>query len=196
MSNQLIYILNTNSGIRHEQVLITQEKVIPAIHEKKYLLERGKDLYASSGAKYIISHGNFVFSGLICNELLNIDYRRSLRGQIDALIVVEWNKDIETYDPLVSATSNDLHCFVIQVNNRLYGDTRIRAPYKQSYERDQVRVRGGVDDYFVLAELDIKSLRAFQLGEGTDQFKPVPTGFEMSERRKKKGLIIKIHGKG
>ena len=101
--------------------------------------------------------------------------------------VVEWNKDTDTYDSLVAASSNDLHSFILQVNNRLYGDTRLRGPYKEVFERDKVRVRGGELDYFVVATLEIEKLREFQRNhrspDGT--FKPVPTGFKMSEERRK-----------
>lgn len=189
VSNQLVYILNATTNSKLEQVFIAQEKVIPAIHEESELFAvGGKWLQPNNNIKYLINHSGFHFSGLICNDLLNIDYRQSLRGKIDALIVVEWNKDVEMYDSLVQSSSNDLHCFVVQVNNRRFGDTRLRAPYKEAYERDRVRVRGGELDYYVIATLDIESLREFQRFHRSPSkpFKPVPTGFVMSDKRRKK----------
>lgn len=192
VSNQLLYVLNTFNGTYYEQVAIIQEKVIPAFHEEQDLYATGGlVLESKSDIKYIIQHGSFFFSGLICNELLNIDYRQPLRGQIDALFVVEWNKDIEMYDPLIASTSNDLHCFMVQVNNRKYGDTRLRGPFKETFERDKVRVRGGELDYFVVATIDVKELREFQRNHRSPDkpFKPVPTGFELSDERRKIDLI-------
>lgn len=190
VSNQLVYILTAKSGTLTEQVAIIQEKTIPAIHEERELYDvGGKILVASHPVKYLVNHAGFTFSGLICNDILNIDNRYRLRGLIDALIVIEWNKDIDTYDSMVTSACSDLHTFVIQVNNRLYGDTRLRAPYKESYRRDMVRVRGGLLDYFVVSTIDVESLREFQRNHRSPDkpFKPVPTGFEMStERRKKK----------
>jgi predicted amidohydrolase len=188
VSNQLLYVLNTNNGFYNEQVFIIQEKVIPAFHEERDLFDTGGlVLRADSELKFIIQHDKFSFSGLICNELLNIDYRQPLRGKIDALFVVEWNKDTEMYDPIVSSTSNDLHCFMVQVNNRKYGDTRLRGPYKESYNRDKVRVRGGELDYFVVATIDAKEIREFQRNHRSPEkpFKPIPSGFTMSEKRKR-----------
>jgi hypothetical protein len=188
VSNQLLYVLNTNNGYYNEQVFIIQEKVIPAFHEERELFDTGgMVLQAESELKYIIQHDKFFFSGLICNELLNIDYRQPLRGKIDALFVVEWNKDTEMYDPIISSTSNDLHCFMVQVNNRKYGDTRLRGPYKDSFERDKVRVRGGELDYFVVATIDAKEIREFQRNHRSPDkpFKPMPTGFKMSEKRRR-----------
>jgi hypothetical protein len=87
---------------------------------------------------------------------------------------------------LVSSSANDLHSFIIQVNNRYYGDTRLRGPYKKGYERDKVRVRGGELDYFVVATLEVKKLREFQRDHRSPKksFKPTPTGFEMSDKRR------------
>jgi len=187
VSNQLLYVLNTYNGSYYEQVYIVQDKVIPAFHEERELFDTGgKIMKAKSELKYILQHGKFFFSGLICNELLNLDYRQPLRGEIDTLFVIEWNKDIDMYDPIISSTSNDLHCFMVQVNNREYGDTRLRGPYKESYERDKVRVRGGELDYFIVATIDIMALREFQRYHRSPSkpFKPTPTGFKISDERR------------
>ena len=106
----------------------------------------------------------------------------------DALIVIEWNKDTETYDFLVQSSSNDLHAFVLQINNRKYGDTRLRGPYKPQYLRDKVRLRGGITDYFVIDTLQVTLLREFQMDPSSKDnplFKPLPTGFAMSSDRKR-----------
>ena len=191
VSNQLIYILNINNGQYNDQLAIIQEKTIPAVHEETELFRvGGLRLEAKNNVKYIIDHNNIFFSGLICNDLLNIDNRQPLRGMIDILFVVEWNKDTDMYNHIVSATSNDLHCFIAQVNNRHYGDTRLRGPYKDNFNRDVARIQGGILDYFVVAEVKSKELREFQrdFRAGEKTFKPFPTGFKMSDERRKKDL--------
>jgi len=187
VSNQLIYILCTESHGFIEQLSIIQEKTDAAIHEEQELFNTaGQILVPKNEIKYLIKHDGILMSGLICNDLLNIDYRKALRGLIDALVVVEWNKDTETYDSIVKSASNDLHCFVLQVNNRKYGDTRLRGPYKESYDRDKVRVRGGELDYYVVTTLEVDKLREFQrFHRSPDKpFKPVPTGYAMSDERR------------
>lgn len=188
VSNQLGYFLcvKTFHGIQH--LFIKQEKTIAAVHEESELFNAGgKILSYENEFKFLINHGGFHFAGLICNDLLNIDNRQIFRGLLDALIIVEWNPDIDTYDSLVTATSNDLHTFILQVNNKKYGDTRLRGPYKEPYDRDKVRVRGGELDYFVVATLEVEKLREFQRNHRSPAkpFKPVPTGFEMSDERRK-----------
>lgn len=187
VSNQIIYFLTVKGQYRNNHACIIQEKVIPAIHEERELYNAGGALLrAKSEKKYLINHNGFWFAGLICNEFMDIQLRAFYRGKVDALIAVEWNKDTETYNALVESAANDLHTFVIQVNNRRFGDTRLRAPYKENYQRDIVRVRGGELDYFVVASLDVESLRQFQRYHRSPDkpFKPVPTGFEMSPLRR------------
>lgn len=187
VSNQLIYILCVSNDYGLHQVSLRQEKVLPALEEERLLFDvGGKHMKAVNQHKLLINHDNFWFSGLICNDFLNIDNRAILRGLIDALIVIEWNKDVNTYNALVEASANDIHTFVLQINNRLYGDTRLRAPYKEDFRRDVVRVRGGELDYFVVATLEVKELRKFQSSHRSPEkpFKPVPTGFEILPERK------------
>ncbi|WP_156844773.1 reverse transcriptase domain-containing protein [Corynebacterium maris] len=138
-----------------------------------------RDLDLGSPSPKIIEHGDFKFAILICSELTNINFRYKLRGKIDALFVVEWNKDLNTFEPLVDSAALDLHIYVIQANNRLFGDSRIRAPYNKPWKRDVVRVRGGIHDHFLVGEVDVKTLRRFQTRAiSTDEtYKPVPDGF-------------------
>lgn len=136
--------------------------------------------------KYIYKHGNFYFSSLICNELTDIENRMNLRGKIDALFAIEWNQDIKSFNALVESASLDIHSYVVQVNNRQYGDSRIRAPFSKDYKRDIVQVRGGKHDYLIIGEINIEKLRDFQSHNISPAFpfKPTPTGFEMLEERK------------
>ncbi|MGM0947142.1 MAG: RNA-directed DNA polymerase [Bacteroidota bacterium] len=185
VKNELVYLLYQRVNGFGMHLQIRQNKSEAAIHEESELWRVGGRIMITDNVKYLIKDRGFLFSGLICNELLSINYRHQLLGEIDALIIVEWNKDLETYDPIVSATANDLHCYVIQVNNRKYGDTRVRAPYKDAWRRDIARVRGGILDYFVVVRLEINSLREFQSHHRSPDkpFKPTPTGYKMSSDR-------------
>lgn len=74
------------------------------------------------------------------------------------------------------------------MNNRAYGDSRVRAPYRTDYKRDSVRVKGGLSDTHVIAEVNYTTLRKFQkkgiMTDDKSEFKPVPIGFKMSNSRK------------
>ena len=170
-----------------------QDKQAPALHEETELqrlagLEMKPQQHKiwKNGIPPIVQHGEFRFAMLICSELTNISYRAALRGRVDALFVPEWNQDTETFNALVESAALDMHAYIIQCNNRQYGDSRIRAPFKDSWLRDVLRVKGGATDYCVIGEIDVQALRRFQSSHrsASKPFKPVPDGFEIDVCRK------------
>jgi hypothetical protein len=171
-------------------MIYRQDKQHPALHEEQELHRiSGKTLRPQLkpwASPPLINHGGFQFAILVCSELTNVAYRSALRGKIDALFVPEWNQDTLSFNALVESAALDIHSYVIQCNDRKYGDSRIRAPYKDNWMRDIVRIKGGIEDYFVTGEIDIQSLRAFQSSHRSPDkpYKPVPDGFEMAHDRK------------
>jgi len=127
---------------------------------------------------------------MICSELQNSKARVRFQGKVDALMVLSWNQDLETFASLVESAALDVHAYTILVNNRRYGDSRVRSPAKESFLRDLARVRGGDNDFVIAATLHIDELRAFQSRakrwpQDGDKFKPVPEGFKLTKGRKK-----------
>jgi hypothetical protein len=144
----------------------------------------------------VYAHGSHFFGVLICSDLTNIDNRRHFQGQVDTLLVLEWNRDTNAFSPLVESAAHDLHAFIVQVNSRQYGDSRVRLPAKEAYARDLVRVKGGDEDYFVVAPLNIDALKGFQASKSArnnSMFKPLPIGFRMSAARRR--AVIKAKKK-
>lgn len=183
--NNQVWAALLHDGLGFPSMMVfRQDKLNAALYEEQ-------ELYRLAGAKLkpfqpwktppIIRHGDFFFALLVCSELTNITYRAALCGKIDALFVPEWNRDIETFNALVESAALDIHAYIIQCNDRQYGDSRIRAPYKESWKRDLVRLKGGITDYFVIGEIDIMSLRKFQSSYRSPDgiFKPVPDGFDL-----------------
>lgn len=180
----------SHDGLGFPSLMIyRQDKQRPALHEEQEL-QRLAGLEMKPDKQWrtppIVQHNDFRFALLVCSELTNISYRAALRGKVDALFVPEWNQDTETFNALVESAALDVHAYIIQSNDRQYGDSRIRAPFKDSWKRDVLRVKGGVTDYCVIGEIDIQSLRQFQSSHrspGTP-FKPVPDGFEVDVGRR------------
>lgn len=171
-------------------MIYRQDKQRPALHEEQEIkrlanLEMSPEVLWKAGLPPIIQHGDFRFSMLICSELTNIRYRSYLRGRVDAVFVPEWNQDTESFNSLVESAALDVHAFVVQCNDRQFGDSRIRAPSKDSWKRDILRVKGGVDDYCVTGKIDVLALRSFQSSHRSPSqpFKPVPDGFEIAKER-------------
>lgn len=140
----------------------------------------------------IYEHQSVHFPVFICSELTDAAVRSSMRGRIDMLFVVEFNQDINSFSAIVEAACLDVHAFVVQCNNRRFGDSRVRSPASAEYRRDVVRLRGGSNDHLVIATLPIAALRAHQevdhFAQGRHdtirrphqgEFKPTPDGFTL-----------------
>ena len=179
-----------------ESFVYEQDKQRPAHLEKKLLEEVNKSLKPAQkwSLPPVIQHGDFRFAILICSELTNIANRAHLRGSIDALLIPEWNQDLHWFEALVESSALDLHSYIAQSNTRGFGDTRLRAPMENPWERDVVRLKGGSHDYFVVGQMKFKELRAFQLNPTTSEteepkkpkskkFKPLPDGFKIDPDR-------------
>jgi hypothetical protein len=168
-----------------------QLKPIPAHDERDHLRSAFGVTFApappESIEKPIYVHGGFRFGVLICSELSNAGNRVTFRGNVDAVLVLCWNQDLESFESMLDAASLDIHCFQVLVNNRLYGDSRVRAPYRERWRRDVIRIKGGLEDYVVIAELEVDRLRHFQSHAEPPKdglFKPMPEGFKIHEDRR------------
>lgn len=192
LRNDCLISLTTDWPGYLSSISVRLPKFSPAHGERielQKLLRRKNQLFTPPTTEKIaiFEHCGFSFSALICSDLTNIAHRNRLRGKIDALFALEWNQDTKTFASLVESAASDLHAFVIQANNRAYGDSRIRAPATEDFARDVVQVKGGITDYYVIGEVDHVQLRSEQNRRPSKpRFKPTPIGFSVSERRKPK----------
>ncbi|MBB4369924.1 hypothetical protein GGD63_002717 [Bradyrhizobium sp. cir1] len=200
----LDYRLGGNNSIHSDAVLvliddrlgfpasvqIRQPKSLPAPKEEEdLLLLFGRSWSEIEPTKPIYIHGGFCFGVLVCSELQNIEHRSHFQGYVDCVVILSWNQDLETFSALVESASLDVHAPIALVNNRAYGDSRVRAPAKQHHRRDLCRLRGGENEHLVVVELDVATLRAFQSRarrwpSDADPFKPVPEGFKIWQQRR------------
>ncbi len=179
-----LFLRNKDLGYPTTYV-IKQSKTNPAPNEARELWQEGNyELVGPTPSELpVYVHGDFRFGVLICSELTDAEIHKHFRGHVDALFCLEWNKDTETFSALVEGTAQTVHAFIVQVNNRLFGDSRIRAPAKERYKRDIVRINGGDHDYWVVGTLPIKELRDFQCSAHSELhsealYKPLPSGYD------------------
>jgi hypothetical protein len=179
-------------------VQLWQTKTHPAPREAQELhVKHGRTWHGGLGAlahpkdpKPVYVHNGLNLGILICSELQNINYRLAFQGQVDLLLILSWNQDLHTFEALTESAGFDVHAYIGVVNNGTIGDTRLRVPAKEPYLRDICRVRGGDNDYIVVARIDVESLREFQSRAlnwptSKDKYKPVPEGFVCSPRRRR-----------
>ena len=176
-------------------IRIWQPKLQPAVGEDQQLTATFGKRWAFSElvgkrTKPVYVHNGTHFGVMVCSELQNSKARIKFQGEVDALMVLSWNQDLDTFAALIESTALDLHAYTILVNNRAYGDSRVRSPAKETFLRDLARVRGGDNDFVIAATLDIDALRAFQSRakrwpQDGDKFKPLPEGFRLADGRQK-----------
>lgn len=171
-------------------IQVRQRKSMPAPAEEEQLYaSHGLTWTEGTDRKRVYQHNGLYFGVLVCSELQNMDYRAKFQGQVDCVITLSWNKDLDSFSALIDAAALDVHAYMALVNNRHYGDSRLRRPAKRSFERDVCRVRGGLNDQLVVIEIDPIRLRRQQSREkrwprATDAYKPAPEGFIISSERK------------
>lgn len=184
--NEALVSLVSNFFGRRGSICFIQSKMALAHSESNHCDNAGKSFTPphQGPARPIYVHADLCIGLLICSDFTNISNRSFMQGKVDVLFVIEWNKDTGTFEFLVESAAHDLHAAIVQVNNRQFGDSRIRVPLSNSFDRDVVRVKGGDADFFVVSTLDFAALRAYQRNPKGQGFKPLPIGFSMSNFRR------------
>ncbi len=170
---------------------VRQRKELPAPGEEENLFVSHGQTWKQQAPnpKPVYIHNGMYMGVLVCSELQNIEYRSAFQGHVDCMMILSWNKDIETFSALVDSACFDVHAYIALVNNLRYGDSRLRRPAKQSHLRDVCRVRGGLNNQLVVVEIDPAQLRAQQSRakrwpKKNDAYKPAPEGFVISDARR------------
>lgn len=129
------------------------------IDEKKYCLEHNYGYRVPQIPYYfIIDNGRYKYSTMTCFEATSITDRALLCDEIEILYMPVFNRDTYYFSNIISSFVRDASCFVAQSNSNQYGDSRISGPYGRVF-LDVVKLKGGMNNYFVIGEVDLDSLR-------------------------------------
>ena len=146
----------------HNALLLFREKLYYAPKERELLAQYGLITNdCVSPFYYVVSEPDFEFSTILCFEFTDIYSRAALKGRVDALFVPQLNSDTNYFSSIVTATSRDLHCFIIQTNTSIYGDSRITGPFKTEM-KNILQIKGGTNDVVIVGEIDVQRLRKKQ----------------------------------
>lgn len=103
--------------------------------------------------------GPFKITGAICYDATDLKLASDLRGKSDLFVVCAHNKDVNTFDTMVSALNYHMYQHVVVVNKGEFGGSTIQAPYKESYERLISHAHGGDQISINIADLDLAAFR-------------------------------------
>lgn len=122
-----------------------------------------------------------------CFELASIEDRSLFKGKVDFIVASEFNRDINYFSNIVESAARDLHCYVVQVNDSRFGDSRVVSPSKTE-SMNPLRIKGGDNLTFLTMSLNLEALRTHQrkgygLQKDSKDFKPTPPGFSITELR-------------
>ena len=122
-----------------------------------------------------------------CYELASIEDRALFKAKVDFIISTEFNRDVNYFSNIVEGAARDLHCYIIQVNDSQFGDSRIVSPSKTE-KMNPLRIKGGENLTFLTMSLDLKGLRDHQrrdygIQKESEAYKPTPPGFSREDLR-------------
>ena len=78
------------------------------------------------------------------------------------LIASVFNKDINYFRNILEASCRDLHTFIAQSNTSIYGECCVIQPTSKE-SMILGNIKGGINDNLMVVEINIESLRKFQL---------------------------------
>ncbi len=141
----------------------------------------------------LFSWNGVSFSCYNCFEFTDINHRSLFKSDVDFIVAVEYNKDINYFSNIVESIARDIHCYVIQVNNSCWGDSRITQPSPTEI-KDIIKIKGGENSAILIGVIDIDKLRNFQIQDyetqrNDENFKPTPPDFDQDNVRRRMGLL-------
>lgn len=191
--NQVLAALPYRTGSGHWTcVPVRRVKRYYSPHEEFILTNEGFKVPAKKDPYHLFRWRGASFAVYNCFELASIEDRTIFKGKVDFVVASEFNRDTTYFSNIVESASRDLHCYVVQVNDSKFGDSRVVSPSK-SESMNPLRIKGGDNLTFLTMNLDLKALRTHQrkgygLQKDSKEFKPTPPGFPMDQVKERIAL--------
>jgi len=99
--------------------------------------------------------GPFRISGAICYDATDLKLAADLKDKTDLFVVPAHNKDVNTFDTMVSALNYHMYQHVAVINKGEFGGSTIQAPFKESYDRMISHSHGARQISINVADLDL-----------------------------------------
>lgn len=184
--NEVLAALPYQTGTGHWTcVPIRRLKRFYSPEEEFILTNEGLKLPVKKDPYHLFRWRGASFAIYNCFELASIEDRSLFKGKVDFIVASEFNRDINYFSNIVESAARDLHCYVVQVNDSCFGDSRVVSP-SRSESMNPLRIKGGDNLTFLTASLNLKTLRTHQrkgygLQKESKEFKPTPPGFPLEE---------------
>jgi predicted amidohydrolase len=160
-----------NQHGKYENAFITLREKNDYSPDEISLIENNSFEYNKNENSYynLFNWDGIKFSVFNCYELTDIYARAIMKSKLDILFAPVYNKDINYFSNIVESASRDIYCFVVQINNSYYGDTKINAPYNNEL-KCIVNIKGGEKDSVHIGKIDLKEYWDYQKFENTIEY--------------------------
>lgn len=191
--NEVLAALPYRSGSGHWTcVPIRRLKRFYSPEEEFILTNEGLKLPTKKNPYHLFRWRGSSFAIYNCFELASIEDRSLFKGKVDFIVASEFNRDVSYFSNIVESAARDLHCYLVQVNDSRFGDSRIVSP-SRSDSMNPLRIKGGDNLTFLTMSLNLKALRAHQrkgygLQKESKDFKPTPPGFSIEDLQARMAL--------
>jgi hypothetical protein len=191
--NQVLAALPYRTGSGHWTcVPVRRVKRYYSPHEEFILTNEGFKVPTKKDPYHLFRWRGASFAIYNCFELASIEDRTIFKGKVDFIVASEFNRDITYFSNIIESAARDLHCYVVQVNDSKFGDSRVVSPSK-SESMNPLRIKGGDNLTFLTMNLNLKALRthqrkAYGLQKDSKEFKPTPPGFPIDKVKERIAL--------
>lgn len=189
--NQVLAVLPYQNAKGHWSCLpVRRLKRFYSPEEEFILINEGLAVPKAKNAYHLFRWRGASFAIYNCFELASIEDRALFKGHVDFIVATEFNRDTNYFSNIVESAARDLHCYIVQVNDSGFGDSRVISPSK-SDRMNPLRIKGGDNLTFLTMRLNLKALRTHQrkgygLQKESREFKPTPPEFPLD------GLLKRI----
>lgn len=115
-------------------------------------------------------------AGAICYDSTDLKLAADLRDVSDAFIVSAFNKDIQTFDNMVSALSYHMYQTIILANSGEYGGSTVQAPYS-GHSKLITHLHGNNQVGIGIFEIDAHEFKSIEREPEKKQTKTPPAGY-------------------
>jgi predicted amidohydrolase len=166
-------------------------KTYPAPTEKKAISESDFS-FEPDQTIWLFDAGKYGRLGVcICYDFMDIERYVMYKGKIHHLIVLAFNKDLQSFYHLAESLARIIFCNVVVCNTGFYGGSVAVSPYKEPHKRTIYRHEGNQLFTTQVIKLPVKELDEAQKGSNSN-FKSKPPGYNDKEilisKNKKVGI--------
>jgi hypothetical protein len=174
--NQALWLLRQRTG--------RGRTITPLMQGKEHMTEAEKKMGVVGHRPYqaVIEFDagrdkRYRFSGTICYDATDLSLAADLRDISDAFVVAALNRDISTFDNMVSALNYHMYQPVVLANTGEFGGSTAQAPYRQRYDQLIAHVHGVEQVAVSVFELNLDDFKTVKKAAKNKEKKGPPAAY-------------------